>query len=535
MKLYHAAEMREADERAAAAGVSGETLMENAGAAVAREVLRRYPGTRRAVILCGKGNNGGDGYVCARKLRAAGLDVKVLELSPEPNRTDAARARTALLVSGAVTAPLTGVEDVRRLVAERTVIVDALLGSGLDRSADGWLGGLLSALSGLGAPVVAIDVPSGLPTDTPQATGPHVTADVTVELAGRKVGGAFPATSRHYGVRVLAPIGMPSAVLAQVGGIALLDAEAVRAWLPARERSANKYTAGTVTVVAGSGRYAGAAELACRGAWRAGAGLVTLVGPERHPSAWPETIFERAEAGRARGEAVSRAVSEAAGETMGVPAGTVPDAVAGLIEPKRAAALVIGPGLAEEFLPHLPELLTLAPGPVVLDAAALGALAAGTIALGVAASHAGTAPASREQPGAAVLTPHAGEAAALLGTSTAVVTDDPLAAANDLAARYGAVVVLKGATTVIAAPDGRLAVSERGHPGMAAGGTGDVLAGVLGAVLAPAGGREEAFERACAAVWLHGVAGEVAARRHGIGLVASDVAEGLPDALAGLR
>ncbi|MCC6310943.1 MAG: NAD(P)H-hydrate epimerase, partial [Trueperaceae bacterium] len=370
MKLYHAAEMREADERAAAAGVSGETLMENAGAAVAREVLRRYPGTRRAVILCGKGNNGGDGYVCARKLRAAGLDVKVLELRPEPNRTDAARARTALLVSGAVTAPLTGVEDVRRLVAERTVIVDALLGSGLDRSADGWLGGLLSALSGLGAPVVAIDVPSGLPTDTPRATGPHVTADVTVELAGRKVGGAFPATSRHYGVRVLAPIGMPSAVLAQVGGIALLDAEAVRAWLPARERSANKYTAGTVTVVAGSGRYAGAAELACRGAWRAGAGLVTLVGPERHPSAWPETIFERAEAGRARGE------------TMGVPAGTVPDAVAGLIEPKRAAALVIGPGLAEEFLPHLPELLTLAPGPVVLDAAALGALAAGTIALG---------------------------------------------------------------------------------------------------------------------------------------------------------
>ncbi len=491
MKLYRAAEMREADERAVAAGVASETLMENAGAAVARALLRRYPGTRRAVVLCGKGNNGGDGYVCARRLLASGLEVEVLELSPEPNGADAARARAALVAAGGAPGRLTGVEDVRSLVAESTVIVDALLGSGLDRPAAGRLGDLLSALAGLGAPVVAIDVPSGLTTDAPRVVGPHVTADMTVELAGRKVAGAFLPTSRHYGARVLAPIGIPGAVLAAVGAVTLLDADAVRAWLPTRPRSAHKYTAGTVTVVAGSGRYSGAAELACRGAWRAGAGLVTLVGPERHPSAWPETIFEQAQA----------------------------DTAASLIEPKRAAALVIGPGLAEEFLPLLPELLGLAPGPVVLDAAALGALAGGALA-GAAL-----------QPPAAVLTPHAGEAAALLGTTTAAVADDPLAAANDLATRHGTMVVLKGATTAIAAPDGRLAVSERGHPGMAAGGTGDVLAGVVGAVLAPAGGCEEAFERACVAVWLHGVAGEIAARRFGVGLVASDVAAALPDAL----
>lgn len=519
MKLYRAAEMREVDARAVAAGISGETLMEHAGAAVADAVLRRYPATRKVVVLCGRGNNGGDGYVCARRLRGAGVEAAVLELSPEPNRADAALSRAALVAAGVAPAPLTGVADARRSVAESTVIVDALLGSGLERPAAGWLGDLLSALSGLGAPVVSIDVPSGLITDAPRIIGPHVTADATVELAGRKVASAFSPTSDHYGVRILAPIGVPAAVLEEAGLVALLDADTVRTWLPPRPRSAHKYTAGTVTLIAGSKRYAGAAELACRGAWRAGAGLVTLVGPERHPSAWPETIFEQAHSG-----------SGAA-------------AVAALIEPKRAAATVIGPGLADEFLPLLPTLIASSAGPLVLDAAALGAIAGAEDAAGRHApavrspdrqALAADIRAALKRHGAGVLTPHVGEAAAILGTSPSAVTDDPLAAASELARRHGAVVVLKGATSVIAAPDGRLAVSERGHPGMAAGGTGDVLAGVVGAVLAPAGGRDEAFERVGAAVWLHGAAGEAAARRRGIGLVASDVADALPDALAEL-
>lgn len=501
MRLYRAAEMREADARAVSAGVSSAQLMERAGAAVAREVLRRYPGSRGALVLCGAGNNGGDGYVCARKLREAGLDVSVLELSEEPGKADAAAARAALVAAGARPSPLVASTDLASLVGPGSVIVDALLGSGLDRPVTGWLGELLPRLAGLGAPVVAVDVPSGLSTDAPRPIGAHVTADLTVELAGHKVAGAFYPARALYGERVLAPIGIPAAELEAAGSVVLLDAEVVRRWLPRRPPDAHKYVAGSVTVVAGSGLYAGAAELACRGAWRAGAGLVTLLGPEQHVSAWPETIFERLGAQAGAEAALERAVSG-----------------------KRAAALVVGPGLDERLLPLLPDLVGWARGAVVLDAAAITPAALTREARSRVRAHGGI-----------VVTPHAGEAAAILGTSADAVTADPLAAAAALTDELGAVAVLKGATTVVAAPDGRSAVSTRGHPGMASGGTGDVLAGVLGALLAPVGGREAVFERACAAVWSHGRAGEAAAEGGGMGLVASDVAEALPLALAELE
>jgi len=518
MKLYRAADMREADRLAEAAGVSTWQLMEAAGKAVAQEVVRRYPARRTALVLCGKGNNGGDGYVCARDLAALGLTVRVLELSPEPGRPDARRAREALLAGGVTPEPLTSWESVAP--GPSAVIVDAILGSGLSRPVEGWLGELLVRLSGFGAPVVAIDVPSGLPTDAPQLMGPHVTADVTVELAGHKLAGAFFPTRRAYGERVLAPIGVPPAVLDACGHVLLLDAATVFPWLPERPRDAHKYTAGTVTVVAGSKRYAGAGELACRGAWRAGAGLVTLLGTARHPAAWPETIFEELplpEGGPAGLDAPA---------DSGAPAQTTDLAeltaeVRHAFVPRRAAATLIGPGLAEGALGLLPTLLRLAPGPVVLDATALSP-----------AAWPATARAELGARGGVVMTPHAGEAAALLGAEPPEVVQDPLDAAAMLATGFGATVVLKGATTVISSPDGRVAVSERGHPGMAAGGTGDVLAGVIAALLAPAGGQERLFERACAAVWLHGVAGELAAERSGLGLVASDLADALPAAAA---
>lgn len=484
--------MRRADALAAESGTSTWALMLTAGAAVAREVLARFPGIRRAVVLCGKGNNGGDGYVCATRLWEASVPVVVLELSPTPTTADAQRARDEALAAGVPLLPLTAPGHPE--LAEAAVVVDALFGSGLDRPVTGWLAELVGSLAAPGRGVVAVDVPSGLSADAALPIGPHVNADVTVELAGRKLAGAFYPARSAYGQLVLADIGIPHSVLEACGTITLVDAAAVAAGLPIRPPDAHKYVAGAVTVMGGSSTYAGAAELACRGAWRAGAGLVTLLGPERHPAAWPETIYSRMAPTSAELKA--------------------------RFEPKRAGALVIGPGLDAAFAPLVHELLGMTAVPAVVDAAALAP------SLWTAEAQ---APLDRR--GRVVITPHAGEAAALLGTDAREVVSDPLAAAARLAEQVGATVVLKGPTTVIVEPGGRMAVSVRGDPAMASGGTGDVLAGVLGALLAAPGGRERLFERACAGVWLHGVAGELAAARAGVGLVATDLAEELPAAL----
>lgn len=502
MRLHRSEEMRRADELAALRLGGTWPLMAAAGAAVAREVLRRFPGSERVVVLCGAGNNGGDGYVCAAHLAELGLAVTVLELTAEPRTADARRARAGLQAAGCAPAPLEASDPAP--LAGAQVIVDAVFGSGLTRPVTGWLAELLARLHEHGAPVVAVDVPSGLGTDSPTPEGPHVSATVTVELAGRKLAGAFLPARAAYGERVLADIGIPADVLEACGEVVLLTAADVRAWWPPRPLDVHKYSAGTVAIVGGSAAYAGAGELACRGAWRAGAGLVTLVGPTRHPAAWPETIYVELPAPpeRADGQAPAGAQLEAS------------------LAPRRAASTVIGPGLDERLVALLPELLRLAPDFVVVDAAALSP-----------AAWQGVGP-DGTRADRTVLTPHAGEAAALLGISAAEVVADPLAAAGELADRLGVTVVLKGPTTVVRAPDGRVAVSERGHPAMAAGGTGDVLAGVLGAVLAAPGPHRGAFERASAAVWLHGVAGELAARRHGLGMVATDLADALPLAAA---
>ncbi len=505
--------MAEADGLAAAAGVPVEALMDAAGRAVAAAVRERFPAARRALVLCGPGNNGGDGYVAAADL-VRGLEVTVLEVTDEP-RTDAARdARATLVGRGVTPAHLTGGAVAAWLGAadpDAAVAVDALLGCGLTRPLGGDYAAAAAALNAGDVPVVSVDVPTGVDADRAAVPGEHVRADVTVQLAGAKVASAFhPARASFSGARpgrpaavLVADIGIPSEVLASVSPTLWLDAEGVAASLPTRAPDAHKYAVGTVTVVAGSARYLGAAELACRGAWRAGAGLVTLVAAERHPSAWPETVVVQA-------------------------SGTWPPP--GLTA-RSSAALVVGPGLdpdePDSALRALAELLEWAPGRVVLDAGALRPEAL-----------APRLPALRrlEERGApAVLTPHAGEAARLAG-GLGVPADpvgDPLGAARVLSRATRAVVVLKGATTVVASPDGREAVSDAGHPGLASGGTGDVLAGAMGALLAAPGG--DVFERACAAVYLHGRSGERAARARGVGLVASDVADALAEVRAELR
>lgn len=515
MKLYRAAQMRDADARAAAAGVPGPRLMDAAGRAVARVLLERYPLARRALVLAGRGNNGGDGYVAATALREAGVDARVLELADEPTTDDARGARSAFVSAGGAPERLSE-HTLSRSLAWADVVVDALLGCGLDRPLSGALAECVQAVNAAGVAVVAVDVPTGVDADVAVPPGSHLQASVTVELAGPKVAGAFHPARAAYGDRVVADIGIPPGVLDEVSGTRLLDETTLTGTMPLRARDAHKYEAGTVTIVAPSERYLGAAELACRAAWRGGAGLVTLVAPARHPSAWPETILEPHD--------LASVVVDGGGPA-GFPRAWPPPG----LEQRRAGACVIGPGLDRAGLAALDAVLAWAPGPVVLDATALDP-SAWTEARRAALARRGNA----------VLTPHTGEAARLLDLATSEVRQDPLTAAATLSERFGAVVVLKGATTVVRAPDGAEAVSDRGHPGMAAGGTGDALSGLLGALLAapmrPAGATEDtpaasAFDRACLAVWVHGDAGERAAARYGNALVASDLIEEIPAAM----
>ncbi len=533
MKVYSAAQIHALDRAAEAAGIGPAELMGRAADGVAAALGRRFPGARRALVLCGPGNNGGDGYGVAARLLAGGVAVDVLETTDQPGTPEARSERAAFTAAGGACARLTAATLTAALATTPPpeLVVDALFGVGLRRALAGELAAVVAVLNAArssdldavaspdAAPacdrgaaatgrlsVVSIDVPSGIDADSAAVNGPHVRADLTVELAGHKLASLCHPAMAAYGERVLVDIGIPAELLEAGSDTLLVDGGTAGAWLPDRETDVNKYSAGTVCIVAGSSPYLGAAELACRGAWRGGAGLVTLVAPARFPGGWPETV-----------------VLEWNGDEWPPPR----------LSARQAGAVVFGPGLAVAAAAMLPEVLAWAPAGVVIDASGLEP---GVLAACVERGLLGPAPPTEQgqevaaRAGARVLTPHAGEAARILATSAAEVAAQPLTAAREISRRYSCVCVLKGPTTVIAEPSGRAALSTFGHPGMAAGGTGDVLAGLLGALLAdPAA--SDAFETVAAGVAAHGLAGESAARRKGRSLTASDLAEAMPRAL----
>ena len=463
MKLFTASQMRAADASAADAGIPLLLLMEGAGRAVA-EVALRHPNPD-VLILCGKGNNGGDGYVAARQM-LDGRRVEVLELSDTPGSSDAATMRGALLAHGLEPQPLTR-DALTSALQTRPLVIDALFGSGLTRALEGELAEVAETLNESRCDVLSIDIPSGLSADTGEILGPHVRATRTVQLAGAKVSSLFHPAKAAFGGSEVVGIGIPDEILNEQSSVTLLTPETVRPHQPTREQDTHKYEVGTVLVIAGSAKYLGAAEMACRAALRGGAGLVTLAAEGRFSGTWPELIHEELE------------WREKPLETL-----------AGVSD-TRAQVRVIGPGLDGRAEPLLPELITQRDIPTILDA---GALTGGDAWFGTVRAH-----------GRCVLTPHTGEASKLLGVPTNELRKDPIGWAKTLAERANAVTVLKGATTVIAAPDGRIAVNSGGHPGMATGGTGDVLAGFLGAWC---GDAERLFERAGAGVWVHARAGQ---------------------------
>ncbi|MGG5808345.1 NAD(P)H-hydrate dehydratase [Falsiroseomonas sp. CW058] len=458
-------EMARADAAAIASGIPGLVLMEAAGAAVARAVRRRFR-PARVLVLAGPGNNGGDGWVAARLLEGAGWPVAVAPLAPPRPGSDAARA--AARWRGPVV-PFSAAE-----AARAGLVVDAVFGAGLSKLVEGLAA---EVLSGLAAPVVAVDVPSGVDGATGAVRGVAAQAALTVTFFRRKPGHLLFPGRGLCGEVVLADIGLPGSVLPAI---------APRAWrngpglwrLPRPGVEAHKYARGHVAVAAGPG-LTGAARLVAAGARRAGAGLLTIAAPDAATAA----VLRAGEPGVMVGE----------------------DAAALLADP-RVGTWVVGPGLPPDSATS--ALLRAAIGAgrrVVADAGALRAAAGDPAALR----------------GAAMLTPHAGEFEAVFGPAG----QDRPAAARCAAAATGAVVLLKGADSIVAAPDGRLAINDNAPPWLATGGTGDVLAGIAAGLLAQG---VPPFEAACAAAWLHGAA----AHRAGPGLVAEDLAARLPELLA---
>ena len=474
--------MAAVDRAAAAAGAPGPWLMENAGRAVARAVFGRYA-PRPTLVMCGPGNNGGDGWVVARHLARGGWPVRIATLVPPASLTgDAAGA--ARQWSGTVE------ELAPESLAGAELVIDALFGAGLSRPLEGVAPAVVESLAAAPRPVIAVDVPSGLDGATGEARGAVVTAALTVTFCRLKPGHLLLPGRLHCGRTVLADIGIPDAVVAtHAVGVSVNQPALWRALLPRRTPDGHKYRYGHAVIVGGPLATTGAARLAAGAALRVGAGLVSIACP---PEALPTYAAQLT-------AVMTKPVADAA-------------AIGTLLADPRYSAILVGPGAGVGEDTREMVRTVLATGrPTVLDADALTSFAAERERLFAALCP------------ACVLTPHDGEYARLFDTS-----GDRLARARAASAACGAVVLLKGADTVVAAPDGRAAIQADAPPALATAGTGDVLAGIVVGLIAQG---MPAFEAAATAAWLHAAA----ARSAGSHLTAEDLAPQLATALRAAR
>jgi NAD(P)H-hydrate epimerase len=517
MEFLTAAAMRRVDARTIDQfRIPGLTLMEAAGRGVADALAGEIPelASLRVVCFCGKGNNGGDGLVAARYLRRGGVDAHVVLLCSAAELAGDAAANLARAREDGV--PVDAIDDARaweRFAIDldaRTIVVDALLGTGVTGPARGLIAKAIETINHSRATVVAIDLPSGADADSGTLPGVTVRAHRTLTLARPKPCLVLEPAASHAGSWRVLDIGIPDeAVAAETSDLHWFDADSALRLAPSRPADAHKGTMGHLLAVAGSRGKSGAAVLVARAALRSGVGLVTVATPRS----------AQAVVAGAQPELMTEPLAESPAGALGrAAAKTVLSFLAG------KDALVMGPGLGTEpgTRGAVHALVARTTVPTVLDADGLNAFAQGERPRANLA-------AGRQ---ALVLTPHPGEAARLLGTTTADIQADRLGNARRLAAKTGAVVVLKGRRTVVARPDGLASINATGNPGMATGGTGDALTGVLGALLARG---LSGFDAARLGTYVHGAAGDLAAQRLGEdGLIAGDLIDALPDVWGGL-
>ena len=509
MKLVTAAEMRELDRRAIEeVGIPSLVLMENAGRTTYQVLRREFPDLDGEVaVLAGRGNNGGDGFVVARYLAQAGLPVAVLLLGQKDQVKGDARVNLNILAHQGLEVmevlDESQLNPVLHRLAKADLIVDALLGTGLDKPVQGLLAVLIDKVNHLRPPVLAVDIPSGLSADTGEVLGAAIQAEVTVTYGWPKVGQVVPPGRDYVGRLWQVDLGIPPD-LAREAPLELAEARELRHLVPSRPFASHKGTFGHLLVLAGSEGKTGAAALTSLGALRAGAGLVTLGVAESLNDILEVKLTEamtlplpQAEGARALGlKALEPILTFAAG----------------------CSALALGPGVGthpetQELVRRLVRQLD---RPMVVDADGVNAISADPACL-------------QGLTGPRILTPHPGEMARLLGVTVAAVQSRRLEVARETARQYGAFVILKGAQTLVAAPDGRLSLNPTGNPALASGGTGDVLTGLIGGFLAQ---RLSHWDAARLGVYLHGLAADHFAAQHGPrSLVAGDLLDRFPEVM----
>jgi hydroxyethylthiazole kinase-like uncharacterized protein yjeF len=507
MKIVTAAEMREIDRVTSERfGVPSLILMENAGTAVANFLISQYPSAKCIGIICGKGNNGGDGFVIARQLQEAGKDVRVLLLAERAElRGDAAEMFTRLPVAPVTVSTHEQLKtEAARAAFDADVLVDAILGTGFRPPVKGLYAEAIAALNASVAPVVAVDIPSGADADVRgEQVGAVARADSVVTFSAPRPAHVFGVLT--HGPTIISPIGSPDDAVVSSLNLNLITARDIAPLIGRRSAVANKGSFGHVLVLGGSTGKAGAAAMAGMAALRSGAGLSSVATAKSvlatvagfHPELMTEPLDET-DAGSISMRALQQGRMDALAE--------------------RKTVLAIGPGISRH--PETSEFVRGVVGkykiPIVLDADGLNAFE------GLAAD-------LKNRPGTLVITPHPGEMARLLGSTIPAVQHDRINVARTFASEHQLIVVLKGHRTLIAQPDGTVWVNTTGNPGMATGGTGDILTGIVAGLVAQ--NPDRIADAVIAAVHLHGLAGDVARESMGEqSLVATDLLKALPEA-----
>jgi len=512
MKIVTAAEMREIDRATSQRfGVPSLTLMENAGTAVAEFVVSQYPSAERIGVICGKGNNGGDGFVAVRKLHGAGKGVRVVLLAePSELKGDAAEMFSKLPAAPVIVRSSEELKgEPARVVFESEVLLDAILGTGFKPPVSGLYAEAIKLLNASSAPLVAVDIPSGADADVmDEQTGAVARADAVVTFTAPRPAHIFGRLTD--GPTLIAPIGSPDEAIVSSLQLNLVSAREIAPLIGPRPLAANKGNFGHVLVIGGSVGKAGAAAMAGMAALRTGAGLSTVATPKSvlatvagfHPEVMTEPLDET-EAGSISTRALASGRMDA------------------LIKGKTV--LAVGPGISRnpETSEFVRSLVVECKTALVLDADGLNAFE-------------GRAGELNGKGRSLVITPHPGEMARLAGSTVAAVQRDRINVARTFAREHELIVVLKGHRTLIAQPDGTVWVNTTGNPGMATGGTGDILTGMVAGLIAQ--NTERIVDAVIAAVHLHGLAGDVARESMGEhSLVATDLVKALPEAFRRVR